>query len=155
MDIKVFIDRLNSCIMILMFYIVHVYNLEALIDTVWHKKPSLKEVKRLLRDKSEKWDEIGRELDVPLTTLEEIHKDSTLIAGGHLERVLHYWLQIREETGTWKKFRKHLINLDYLDILQNVDIFLLQAAQEIDQTNHNGMGFTIEFLTVLLQLLFL
>ncbi len=100
------------------------YFLEALIDTVWHKKPPLKEVKRLLRDKSANWDDIGSELDVPLNTREELRRDSTLSASGRLERVLSYWLQT-EKCCTWEAFRKRLVDLDYNDVVQKVDTFLI------------------------------
>ena len=90
---------------------------------IWLKKPLLKDVQKLLKEKSASWDEIGSELDVPLNTREELRKDLSLNNGGRLERVLNCWLQ-REETCTWKKFREHLLELGLRDIVEKVDSFL-------------------------------
>ena len=108
---------------------IHVYNLESFIftdsstNTIWYKTPSLKEIQKLLKEKSANWDEIGSELDVPLNTRDGLRMDSTLTTGGRLERVLYCWLQ-REESCTWKSFRKHLLDLDYCDVVQKVDRLL-------------------------------
>ena len=108
---------------------IHVYNLESFIftdsstNTIWYKTPSLKEIQKLLKEKSANWDEIGSELDVPLNTRDALRRDSTLTTGGRLERVLHCWIQ---KSCTWDKFRKHLLDLDYSDVVQKVDLLLTE-----------------------------
>ena len=77
----------------------------------------------MLRDKSANWDDIGSELDVPLNTREELRRDSTLTASGRLERVLSCWLETKK-CCTWKTFKKHLLDLDYHDVVQKVDTFI-------------------------------
>ena len=56
------------------------------------KTPKLKEVYKLLKDKSSRWDNIGRELDVPMNDREALHKDSSLTNNQRLEFVLDLWL---------------------------------------------------------------
>ena len=83
----------------------------------------LKEAYDLLKEKSGKWDAIGREFDISLNDRDTI-RNSSLDDCGRLEHVLNLWLE-RDDDCTWGNFMKILRkNLQFNDIARKTETFL-------------------------------
>ena len=84
----------------------------------------LKEAYDLLKEKSGKWDAIGREFGICFNDRGTIRRDSSLDDCGRLECVLNLWLE-RDDDCTWGNFMKTLReNLKFNDVARKTETFL-------------------------------
>ncbi len=72
------------------------------------KKPMLKDVHELLKISDSKWNDIGREFNVPFGDREGLRTDISLYNSDRLERVLYIWLEQETSICTWEHFIKVL-----------------------------------------------
>ena len=78
---------------------------------ILQRKPLLNDVHERLKDKSTRWNDIGRKLNVPMNVREVLRKDPTCSNDERLEIVLDKWLQQGGDSCTWDKLMKSLSEL--------------------------------------------
>ena len=89
--------------------------------SILHKKPALlKDVYRLLDDKSLFWDDIGRELGVSRKGRMALSNISSYSHEQKLEAVLEMWLQQSGDSPTWDQLIKGLIKLGFIDSVKRI-----------------------------------
>ena len=72
------------------------------------KKPKIKDVYKLLKGHSTKWDSIGREFLVSVNDRKGLRTDKSFDNNGRLEEVLYTWLEEETSACTWEHFIKIL-----------------------------------------------
>ena len=93
-------------------------------------KPSLKDAFNILKSQSAHWDDIGRQLDVPLNFRDELHKNSSLLSEQRLERVINHWLEKGcQNNVTWAGFIENLKELNYTALAEKVMKFLQRKTE--------------------------
>ena len=93
-------------------------------------KPSLKDAFNILKSRSAQWDDIGRQLDVPLNFRDELHTNSSLSSEQRLERVINHWLEKGcQNSVTWAGFIENLEELNYTALAEKVMKFLQRKTE--------------------------
>ena len=87
-----------------------------------NREVKLKEVFDLLKDKSNKWNDIGQTLDVPYNFREGLRSEAT--GQNKLEEVLHKWIESKCSNVTWDHLLNVLEKLELRDSVGKVKTYL-------------------------------
>lgn len=80
--------------------------------------PTCKTIFDFLKNKSSKWDEIGRESDIDLNYREILYHDVSITDEGKLERVIAKWDE--RNPVTWNSFIAVLRKLQFNDVIDQL-----------------------------------
>ena len=108
-----------------MLFFVCIHNL-GLPNAIYEKRPQPIDVFMLLKDKSTKWNRIGRALEIPFNEREKFDS-SGKDDDDCLEKVINYWSETECYTPvTWSGLLKVLQSdeLKYLDVARKLEEFL-------------------------------
>ena len=89
-------------------------------------RPQLKQMFRLLREKSANWNEIGLEFNVGLNFRKTLKHDPSVSDHARLEAVLNEWLTttVDQRQVTWQEFIEVMHCLKYADVIAETKKFL-------------------------------
>ena len=94
-------------------------------NSILRQKPQVKQMFRLLRDKSANWFEIGLEFDVSLDFRNSLIHHPTYSDRARLEAVLNEWSTTTDQCQvTWQEFIEVMRSLKYADIIAKTKEFL-------------------------------
>ena len=83
------------------------------------------DVFKLLRDRAFRWEDIGRELEVPYGCREELRTEGVQsYPESKLERVLVKWVESKCSDVTWSKVIQVLASLQFNDAMESAELFL-------------------------------
>ena len=84
-----------------------------------HQKPQVREMFRLLREKSADWSEIGLQFGISLNFRKSLKRDSSVSDSDRLEEVLNKWVTSTTDQHrvTWQEFIEVMRSLKYADVI--------------------------------------
>ena len=89
------------------------------------KRPETYDAYQLLKSKSANWEDFARELRVKENDRKQFRKSITWSSEEDiLEKVLTKWIQSETSEVTWKYILNVLKNLEYIDLLKIVQMYL-------------------------------
>ncbi len=93
---------------------------------------------RLIKTKASKWDEIGRELNVPFEFCDNLRKDITTTDEYKLEKILHEWEDSCCSEFTWDNVLNVLKEIKLKRLAMDVeDCLRTELAHLRNKTNYN------------------
>ncbi len=127
---NVIIITINNIIILIPFHIgLSITTSQDSVAGYTRKRPRLKEMLRLLREKSSEWSEIGAAFEVSLNERRSTRNDKSLNDNDRLEYMLYTWLETSSEQSnvTWEEFIRILKeDLEYHDVVEKIEELLLK-----------------------------
>ena len=94
-------------------------------DSVLCQKPLVRQMFRLLREKSADWSEIGLEFGISLNFRKSAKREQSTSDSDRLEAVLNEWVTTTDQRKvTWREFIEVMHCLKYADIIAKTKEFL-------------------------------
>ena len=95
-------------------------------DSILHQKPQVRQIFRLLREKSADWSEIGLEFGISANFRKIAKRDQGASDNDRLESVLNEWVTTTEPQCqvTWQEFIEVMRCLNYADVIARTKEFL-------------------------------
>lgn len=95
------------------------------LESILKKSPEVDDVYELLKHKSSRWSDIGREFRVSEDFREELRSLIYLTNRDKLERVIRKWVESESIDVTWNALIAVLTEVQLIDIVRKVRGFLL------------------------------